>query len=212
MKAVKAQEYTRKFRGKKAEAFKYALETRKFEIELYWKRATYFWTFIGAIFAGFFVAYASINSYRTDLLVILCCMGMVFSFAWFCVNKGSKFWQENWENHVDLLEESNVGPLFKIVISRDYDSKWRMFKSYFTGPGPYSVSKINQLISLFVFILWCSLLVKVVPINVNADFNAFYCFVISLSVICCVFFSLLGRTHNKEHVHEANLRSSSIRD
>ena len=30
------------------EALKQAYEIRKFEIELYWKRATYFWTFIGA--------------------------------------------------------------------------------------------------------------------------------------------------------------------
>jgi hypothetical protein len=31
----------------------FALDIRKFEIELYWKRATYFWTFIGATFAAY---------------------------------------------------------------------------------------------------------------------------------------------------------------
>lgn len=35
------------------EALKQAYEIRKFEIELYWKRATYFWTFLGASFVGY---------------------------------------------------------------------------------------------------------------------------------------------------------------
>jgi len=35
-------------------AYKLALEIRQFEIELYWKRATYFWTIIAATFAGYF--------------------------------------------------------------------------------------------------------------------------------------------------------------
>ncbi|MEQ9567909.1 MAG: hypothetical protein RLN85_19225, partial [Pseudomonadales bacterium] len=38
----------------KAEALKYALDIRKFEIDLYWKRAAYFWSLIAATFAGFF--------------------------------------------------------------------------------------------------------------------------------------------------------------
>ena len=31
-------------------ALAYALDIRKFEIELYWKRGTYFWAFIAAAF------------------------------------------------------------------------------------------------------------------------------------------------------------------
>jgi hypothetical protein len=34
-------------------ALKEAQENRKFEIELYWKRAAYFWVFIGATFGGY---------------------------------------------------------------------------------------------------------------------------------------------------------------
>ena len=34
-------------------AHKIALDVRKFEIELYWKRATYFWTFIAATLAEY---------------------------------------------------------------------------------------------------------------------------------------------------------------
>jgi tRNA A-37 threonylcarbamoyl transferase component Bud32 len=35
------------------EALKQALDIRKFEIDLYWKRATYFWAFIAVSFAGY---------------------------------------------------------------------------------------------------------------------------------------------------------------
>ncbi|QWF70402.1 hypothetical protein KEF85_13820 [Methylomonas paludis] len=47
-----------------------ALDTRKFEIELYWKRATYFWTFIGVIFGGYALVFTKMESPgREDLLV-----------------------------------------------------------------------------------------------------------------------------------------------
>ena len=36
-----------------------ALEIRKFEIELYWKRATYFWAFITVAIAGYVTALAA---------------------------------------------------------------------------------------------------------------------------------------------------------
>src|SRR5258706_16354530 len=39
-------------------ALQHALDIRKFEIDLYWRRATYFWAFIAAAFA----AYAAVQS------------------------------------------------------------------------------------------------------------------------------------------------------
>ncbi|WP_440939795.1 RipA family octameric membrane protein, partial [Klebsiella michiganensis] len=34
--------------------------------------------------------------------LLLSSMGSVFTLSWFLVNRGSKYWQENWENHLDL--------------------------------------------------------------------------------------------------------------
>ena len=42
-------------REKLKAALDQALDIRKFEIELYWKRTAYFWTLITAAFAGYFV-------------------------------------------------------------------------------------------------------------------------------------------------------------
>lgn len=142
-----------------------ALDIRKFEIELYWKRATYFWTLIAASFAGFF-ALASKDTPPHRLLFLTACIGSVLSTAWYLVNRGSKYWQENWERHVDVLEEQAYGPLYRTVLARD-EFKWhRLFSGY-----PYSVSRINQIVSLYVACLWFSLSVITFPSARRTDLS-----------------------------------------
>ncbi len=144
------------------EALKQAYEIRKFEIELYWKRATYFWTFIGAAFVGYAAFYNAGNSATTSnpnrefILILISCVGFVFSVAWHCVNKGSKFWQENWENHVELLEDKVFGPIYKTLTKRPQRSSSirHCIEDFFVSPKPFSVSKINQLVSTFMALVW----------------------------------------------------------
>jgi hypothetical protein len=133
-------------------ALSLALEIRKFEIELYWKRATYFWTFIAIALGGYVTVLAGKlpDSEKSEALITCSCVGVVFSVAWYFVNRASKFWQENWEKHVDLLEDTVIGPLYKTVLSDDNISFWR--KPF--GPYYFSVSKINQILSLFVVALF----------------------------------------------------------
>ena len=119
------QEYEQQFAGivppgdertlKADRALSLALDIRKFEIELYWKRATYFWTFIGAVLAGYALVYQTSKSNNSWLLLVFSSLGLLFSIAWYLVNRGSKFWQNNWERHVDLLEDQVVGPLYKTI-------------------------------------------------------------------------------------------------
>jgi hypothetical protein len=137
---------------RRAGAFDRALDIRKFEIDLYWKRATYFWTLITATFAGYFALAASDKDY---LLFMIACIGLVLSTSWYLVNRGSKYWQEHWERHVDTLEDECVGPLYKTTIATEEFCIWRLHDAY-----PYSVSKINQLTSLFVTFVWLILLVS----------------------------------------------------
>lgn len=47
------------------ELLKIAMETRKFEIELYWKRANYFWLFVAAFFVAYYQTIPSENK-QTD--------------------------------------------------------------------------------------------------------------------------------------------------
>jgi hypothetical protein len=128
------------------EALKYAHDIRKFEIELYWKRATYFWTFIAAAFAGYFTLQK-----EGDLanLYVVCCLGFTFSLALYLVNRGSGAWQRNWERHVDLLEDGITGPLHKTLINR------RTYKlHHFAEPYAFSPSRINNMLSLSITIVW----------------------------------------------------------
>ncbi|WP_335992296.1 RipA family octameric membrane protein [Pseudoalteromonas sp. CH_XMU1449-3] len=200
------------FKGKEKKALAQALDIRKFEIDLYWKRATYFWAFIAATFAGFIAIQSSTSANKTDMSVILSCLGVVFSFAWFCVNRGSKYWQENWEKHVDLLEDEVTGPLYKVVLSRNPDgTKADKARDLLTGPSPLSVSKINQLISLYVTVLWCSLLVYSLPeFSFSKQIDWFYVVIVGFSIIACGLFVFLGRSYGGGYYHNASLRKSRV--
>ena len=209
-------EYKAEFRlpSKAKGALEHALDIRKFEIELYWKRAAYFWTLIGATLAGYgaLQATSSRNQRIEDLSVVLASVGLVLSFGWFCANKGSKQWQENWENHVDLLEDSKIGPLYKVILKRPEEkapAKW--LEDRITGPAPYSVSKINQIISLYISIVWLGLLWNALG-SFNRSFDtSFWHLVCALSAILfCVFFRILGRTHEGSHSPVANIRETII--
>jgi hypothetical protein len=69
-----------------------SLQTRNFEIELFWKRTIFFWGFIAAAFGG----YAALRNSESDLAIVVACFGAVCSLAWALVNRGSKYWQETW--------------------------------------------------------------------------------------------------------------------
>lgn len=134
------------------------LDIRKFEIELYWKRATYFWTFIAAAFAGYGFSLTYLrnidNSNILKFRFLLCCLGFIFSFGWLMANKGSKFWHVNWENHLNMLENRTIGPVHKTNVNKtSYSNLWNPTKAY-----ACSVSKINHILSLFISIIWLSLI------------------------------------------------------
>ena len=69
-----------------------------------------FWALIAVAFAGFFAVLGSKDIPEREFYAfIIGVIGFVFSWSWFLVNKGSKFWQENWENHVNMLEDAVIG-------------------------------------------------------------------------------------------------------
>lgn len=161
------EEYVSKFKTNKLtkvttkdpitkEALEKALDIRKFEIDLYWKRATYFWGFLIVIFAGYFAVFgANLKDFsskeKLTVLLLISSLGFIFSYSWFLVNKGSKFWQNNWERHVDMLEDQNMGPLYKTVL---VEPKKKGLINHITMAEEYSVSKVNQILSFFLVIIW----------------------------------------------------------
>jgi hypothetical protein len=158
------EEYDKEFEGDgkavpdsvRVRALDRALDIRKFEIDLYWKRATYFWAFLAVTLAGYFTLRAAKidEDAKQDALLIVSCLGVVFSVTWYFVNRASKFWQENWEHHVNLLEREVIGPLYETVLGAA-DIRFRKL----SGPYPFSVSKLNQILSLSVVGLFLMLVV-----------------------------------------------------
>jgi len=187
-------------------AFQQVADTRKFEIELYWKRATYFWTLIAVAFAGYFAILSSGGiPNKLFLSFIVASIGFVFTFAWYLANRGSKYWQENWENHLDLLEDNITGPLYKTLLERPAGGSFP--ERYVTGPLSVSVSKINQWVSVFVLFVWLSLvafsgyksmaLVEFSICNWLVIFS--HAVVLVVAISCCFMMVFKGKTHKGQH-------------
>lgn len=153
-------------------AYKQAADIRKFEIELFWKRGTYYWAFILAAFTAHFALLGMIfSTFNKDenkelslknicelpgfslfALAVTAFFCFFFSLAWTLVNKGSKFWQKNWEAHIDMLEENITGNLYETFLNTNFKGDEKEFsknplcyKSY-----DYSVTKITTLTSMLL--------------------------------------------------------------
>jgi hypothetical protein len=169
-----------------------ARENRKFEIELYWKRAGYFWVFSSAAFVG----YSTLQGHHV-ITFLIACSGFLFSLAWYFVNRGSKYWQENWELHVDLLEDAIAGPIYKAVVQKSQSSFWALTRAY-----PFSVTKINQLLSLFITAGWFILICRTFAIVWDIRFAMSPRLVVSamllLTVGAAIVLACIGRTSNDQ--------------
>ncbi|WP_455061307.1 RipA family octameric membrane protein [Prevotella fusca] len=158
---ISKEDYVNNFDEKKLEeAFQIALDTRKFEIDLYWKRTGYFVLFIGAVFVGYYRVLpisGSSDSKKEWLLLLLSSLGFLLSLLWYMANRGSKFWQENWEAHIEDLSIGLGKPVFGIIKCNEhiiYNPR-HINKSY-----PFSVSKVNQMASLIITFSWLIILLK----------------------------------------------------
>lgn len=141
-----------------------AQAVRDFEITLYWSRTNYFWGFQVAIMAmsglllgpalggGVSERLAQSVTPENEALILslvlsaLCLLGLFVSVVWTWMLEGAKFWQDNWERHIDILEDAVHGPLYK---------------TYFVPTSkherPTSVTKSNSIIARAFALFWGSL-------------------------------------------------------
>lgn len=137
------------------EAYNRANHNREFEIDKFWSRAAYFWSFLAIIFAVYFTfittetgpeketVLSNIVEESSYIEIYIICMGLIFAFSWRYIILGSKQWQENWEKHIENLEKYVTGYLYKNIFRE------RKF---------YSVSKINLILSNVIIIVWLFIL------------------------------------------------------
>jgi hypothetical protein len=86
--------------------YEVALDTRKFEIELFWKRALFFWGFVSIAFVGYF------NATNNNVQLLISSFGFVLSFGWSLANRGGKYWQENWEMVIKKMDKKMTFGVF----------------------------------------------------------------------------------------------------
>jgi SAM-dependent methyltransferase len=129
-------------------AFDIAHDNRKFEIEMLWKRSVFYWGFIAAAFAG----YGASEKLNSNLSIIFGAFGFMCSVAWSAGNRGSKYWQEYWENKVVLFQNRITGDIFI-----DHFPLKPGFFSQFSARR-LSVSKLIMGISDFTILTWLSIL------------------------------------------------------
>ena len=149
-----------------------AHEIRQFEIRLYWQRSLFFWGFLVVLFTGLFFLIGTKQEFsildkteqefsildKTEQkvlirenellfsvsLFVLCCLGLLVSFAWLYIHKGSRTWQKNWEHHIDLLEDMITGNLYKSVIGKG---------SEFFAPGQIHKTIIKAFIIVWILLI-----------------------------------------------------------
>jgi len=163
-----------------------AIDIRNFEIELFWKRSLFFWGFIGAAFVAFAALY---NKGAPELSLLVACFGLVCSAAWTLVNRGSKYWYENWEQKV---EREEVGILGEEFFARKEPMK--KDAGWWLQGRRFSVTRLAIALSDFTVLIWFSLMIWM-SLRPPPPFN--FCMkvvFIGLSLVFVIFMGIKGRS------------------
>lgn len=127
-------------------ALQRAHDIRKFEIELYWKRATYFFLLQAAILTAIgFALPGSKSPGEPAFVVALGSLGYLCALSCHLAASGSRFWQRNWERHIDFLEREFEGNLYKAVWTDGLKAGW-------------SVTRINEQLTWAFALMWLGLI------------------------------------------------------
>jgi hypothetical protein len=96
--------------------------------------------------------------------LLISCFGFICSVAWSLANRGSKYWQENWENIIVHIENGNkeIGFLFSRVQPEGIEVEQNKNKhlEWWLKKRQFSVSKLSIAISDVLIIIWLLIIFK----------------------------------------------------
>jgi hypothetical protein len=127
-----------------------AADVRKFEIDLFWKRSTFFWAFSTTAIGAY-----GVSPNGSGRQFAAGCFGLVCAAIWSLVNRGSKYWQEVWEKKVEVHQRDAIG--LDLFSER---SNPKILQSFGWRPMHYSVSALATAFSDFTIILWMGLILR----------------------------------------------------
>lgn len=136
------------------ERYKIILETRKFEIDNFWKRALFFWGTLAALF----FAVVNVKESNSQYSIFLVYLGAFYNLIFSLSIRGSKFWQQHWE---DIAEASESGldrlPIFKT--ESIFVKKKRLELPILFRPYRFSVSKLVMIQSDSTILFWILMII-----------------------------------------------------
>ncbi len=156
------------------DVFKAILDTRNFEISLFWQRSNYFLALNSALAVGFFTREPS----RVTLL--LAALGALSSLLWYLVMLGAKYWQSRWEDKLSEVE-SAMAPDLKAFAANRQDTDVAVKRSLENNKHGWWVSQILKkpsvsyqmtVLSLVFVVGWC--LVAALAVSQGAWSNSSY--------------------------------------
>lgn len=109
------------------ELYRIALDTRRFEIQMFWQRSNYFLALNTAIAIGFFTLKGA-----QPFSGVLASLGVAVSLLWWSVTLGGKYWQARWEEAAWRLEEE-VAPNAKLFSAAPYEVREEVERSFARG-------------------------------------------------------------------------------
>lgn len=136
----------------------------------------------------------------TNISIEICilALGVIFSTAWILVIKGSKRWQENWEKHIDYLENFVSGSLYKTI--------------FYKGKQYYSVSKMSEYVAWAVLGGWVILFLQtffkfiVLALNLYDEsmmiVNWFIAMIVFVGVIITIIFMWMSGKSDQLFIEE----------
>lgn len=184
--------------------YKILVDTRKFEIENFWKRTVFFWGAIAILLAGYFNAKNS-----EDYLVFVSYLGFFYNLIFSLSLRGSKYWQEHWEFASVIYERALKIRLFRWKLKeRIYADNKSVF--FPLRPQKISVSKLTMILSDITLFLWIILIVKdikfltgknLLHFDFSFEYNVdvFTLAVVSIPIICLLYIILFLTKGTKPH-------------
>lgn len=150
-------------------AFERSHDIRKFEIGLYWQRSGYILGFLSVLaaaiaycFSVYFKETATENTKFIMILTMTCLavLGISLCNFWRRIIKASKYWQENWEYNIDILEPFVSGNLHKIHFYRT-DKQYNRFSIHEVVLS--ICNRINIILYMIVFFVFALIINELLP-------------------------------------------------
>jgi len=134
-------------------------DIRKFETENFWKRSTFFWSTLVLVFGGYVLALKEGSQYKYEISVTIALIACIYTTIFSLSTRGSKFWQDWWEEKAKDYEKFQKFNLFRQDMTETIrlESKKHFF---LLRPRRWSVSKLTMVLSDMTALIWFGLYVK----------------------------------------------------